>query len=301
MGRAKSPQPGARLPVSRRDGAIVTSGSAFRAYLVGTMRPALAVLLAILAAPPLQAETQDDVLQGRMLTGWKEPDGRYMAAVSLQLAPGWKTYWRSPGDAGIPPSFDWSGSRNLGAVRIHWPAPEVIRQNGMESIGYLDALTLPVEVTPLDPAKPVHLALNLALGVCHDICMPAELTLDADLSGPGARDGAIAAALAEAPLTGSEAGVTGVSCTVEPIDDGLRVTARLDLPPQGADETVVFETGEPDVWVSGATADREGPVLTAVADLVPPAGKPFALDRSDLVVTVLAQGRAVEIRGCPAP
>lgn len=265
------------------------------------MRLALSILLAALPALPLQAETQDDVLQGRLLPGWKEADGRYMAAVSLTLAPGWKTYWRSPGDAGIPPSFDWSGSQNLGSVRIHWPAPEVIVQNGMKSIGYLDALTLPVEVTPLDPGKPVLLALNMALGVCHDICMPAELTLEAELSGPGARDSAIAAALAEAPLTGSEAGVTGVSCAVEPIDDGLRVTARLDLPPQGGDETVVFETGEPEIWVSDATADREGPALKAVADLVPPAGKPFALNPSDLVVTVLAQGRAVEIRGCPAP
>lgn len=258
-------------------------------------------VLASAAALPLRAETQDDVLRGRLLPGWKEADGRYMAAVSLDLAPGWKTYWRSPGDAGIPPVFDWSGSDNLGSVRIHWPAPEVIRQNGMESIGYLDRLTLPLEVTPLDPAKPVHLALNLALGVCHDICMPADLRLDADLDGPGARDGAIAAALAEAPLTGREAGVTGVSCAVEPIKDGLRVTARLDLPPQGSEETVVFETAEPDVWVSGAVADRQGPALEATADLVPPAGQPFALDRSGLVVTVLAQGRAVEIQGCPAP
>jgi DsbC/DsbD-like thiol-disulfide interchange protein len=75
-------------------------------------------------------------------------NGGHMAAVELQLAPGWKTYWRSPGDAGIPPSFDWSGSENVKSVRLHWPAPEVFEANGMQTIGYHERLVLPVEITP---------------------------------------------------------------------------------------------------------------------------------------------------------
>lgn len=260
----------------------------------------LVALLSLLALPAL-AQTQDDVLSARVLPGWKAADGHYMSAISLTLAPGWHTYWRSPGETGIPPVFDWSASSNLKSVALHWPSPQVITQNGSVSIGYLDALTLPVEVVPLDPGKPVHLAVKMDLGICQDICMPAALALNATLTGPGAPDSAITAALKAGPATGKAAGVTGVSCDVAPIDDGLRVTARLQMPPQGAGETVVIEAGEPGLWVSSATTDRRGKSLTASADLVPPTGKPFALDRSGLVVTVLGKGRSVELHGCPAP
>lgn len=260
----------------------------------------LAALLALLAAPAL-AETQDDLLSARLLPGWQQADGSRMAAISLTLAPGWKTYWRAPGEAGIPPLFDWSGSSNLASVRLHWPSPQVIALNGMDSIGYLDALTLPVEVTPVDPSQPVHLALKMDLGICHDICMPAALDLSADLTGPGAPDALIEAALRSGPITGAAAGLTALSCQVDPISDGLRLTASLDLPPQGGREKVVFEAGPGEIWVSESQTDRAGGVLTARADLVPPNGQPFALDRSGVTVTVLAEGRSVELHGCPAP
>ena len=125
-------------------------------------------------------------------------NGGRMAAVELQLAPGWKTYWRSPGDAGIPPTFDWSGSENVKSVHIHWPAPEVFEANGMQTIGYHERLVLPVEVTPEDPARPVRLSVEMSLGVCDEICMPAIVDLTADLSAPGAPDAAIQAALERA-------------------------------------------------------------------------------------------------------
>jgi hypothetical protein len=86
---------------------------------------------------------------------------------------------------------------------------------------------------------------------------------------------------------------------VDPTADGLRLTATIDLPPQGRDETVVFESGIANVWASEAATSRSGDVLTAVADLVAPSGATFALDRSGVVLTVIGDGQAVEIRGCP--
>lgn len=257
--------------------------------------------LALILASAAHGETPDEVVSGRFLPGWRQTDGQRMAAIDLTLAPGWKTYWRAPGEAGIPPEFDWSGSRNVKSVRLIWPSPRVIALNGMESIGYLDGLTLPVEVQPEDPTQPVRLALTMQLGVCHDICMPAELRLQADLSGPGAPDSAIAAALHAVPLSPDEAGLAGLDCALTPIDDGLRLTARLDLPPQGGVERVVFESADPGIWVSESTGGRQGGQLSATVDLVPPDGKPFALDRSGLTVTVLADTHSVEIHGCPAP
>lgn len=262
------------------------------------LKTALTLAFMALIAPATHAETQDDIIAGRLLAGFATDQGNRMAGLELALAPGWKTYWRAPGDAGIPPIFDWRGSKNVKAVRLHWPRPSVFHLNGMQSVGYHDALVLPLEVEPMDPAQPVALHLRVDLGVCKDICMPATLDLSADLTPVGG-DAAIRAALADQPINGSAAGLTDVHCSVEPIRDGLRVTAHLDLPTQGAEETVVLESGLDGVWVSEATTTRDGGRLTAVADMVPPEGAPFALDRSGVVVTVIAADRAVEIKGCP--
>lgn len=259
-----------------------------------------AVCLALLAAPAL-ATTQDEVLSAQLRPGWQMENGAVMAAVELQLAPGWKTYWRSPGDAGIPPTFDWSGSTNVGSVRLHWPAPEVFEANGMQTIGYHERLILPVEITPEDPARPVRLSLVMALGVCDEICLPAMVELSSELMAPGAPDASIKAALGARAATAGEAGVTSVACRVDPISDGLRVTARVRLPDPGQPEVVAFETADRAVWVAEAITQREGGELVAMTELVPPNGSPFALDRSGITLTILAAGGAVEVRGCPAP
>lgn len=261
---------------------------------------ALPVALALCLPLSAQAMTQDDVLSARLLAGWQTATGTHMAALELALAPGWKTYWRAPGEAGIPPSFDFSASTNLKSVRFHWPRPAVFDLNGMQTIGYHDHLVLPVEVTPLDASMPVTLRATVDLGVCKDICIPASVTLGADLSQPG-ETGAIKSALAALPTAAKSAGLTAIGCTVDAIADGLRLTADIALPDQGGKEVVVFETATSGVWVSQSTSARKGAVLTATADLVPPGGAPFALDRSGVTVTVIAENSAVEIIGCPAP
>lgn len=262
-------------------------------------------LLAAVAAfgPPAasaEALSQDQILSASLLPGWQTGKGNRMAALQLDLAPHWKTYWRSPGDSGIPPEFDWTGSTNLRAVHVHWPVPEVFHLNGMRSIGYLDRLVLPIEIVPLDPALPVQLQARVDLGVCNKICMPAAVTLAATLDGPGAKDATIAAALADQPVTGSEAGLVRIACAVEPTTDGLRVTATMDLPAGSGEETVIFEPGRPGIWTSEAQAARQGGRLVAVGEMGASSGQPFALDRSALTVTVLSRGRGVEIAGCPA-
>ena len=257
-----------------------------------------AALLTLMLASPALAESQADILQAELLPGWRLDNGHYIAALDLHLAPEWKTYWRAPGDAGIPPRFDWSGSENLKSVQFHWPTPTVISLKGVTSIGYLDELVLPVDVTPADPAKPVTLALKMDLGICHDICLPAHLVFSAALNGGAEPDSRIVAALQKGPKPADGAPVT---CDVAQIADGLRLTARLALPLQGRAETVVFESSDPTVWVSSATTKREGAELISEADLVPPAGAPFALDRSGVTLTVIAPDHSVELHGCPAP
>lgn len=240
------------------------------------------------------------MLSAALLPGWQTDSGTRMAGLELSLAPGWKTYWRSPGDAGIPPSFDWSASENVKSVRIHWPAPAVFQSAGMQTIGYRDSVILPVEVTPIDPGQPVRLMVEVQLGVCDKICLPASLSLSSDLGASVPHDG-IGAALAQRAVTAKEGGVTGVACTIDPIADGLRLTARLRLADPGHAEVVAFETADPAIWVSGADTRREGGELVTVTELVPPNGAPFALDRSGVTMTILYAGAAIEVQGCPAP
>ncbi len=246
------------------------------------------------------ATTLDEVVTAEVLQGWQTDSGSAMMALRLTLAPGWKTYWRSPGDAGIPPAFDWSGSDNLGQVRIHWPRPAVFLTNGMTSVGYHDQLVLPIEVFPIDPSRAMRIGLQLDLGVCKDICLPASLSLADDVVASGADASVIKAALAARPASAQAAGLAGIRCEIAPIDDGLRVTAHMDMPTLGPDETVVFEVGAPDIWVAAAQSARNGGRLTSVTDMVGLSGAPFALDRSGVTLTVISGGAAVEIRGCPA-
>jgi DsbC/DsbD-like thiol-disulfide interchange protein len=255
-----------------------------------------AFILATFMASPALATTQDDVLSAQLLPGWQATDGTHIAGLNLQLAPKWKTYWRSPGQAGIPPLFNWSGSVNVKSVRVLWPSPQVFHTNGMQTIGYHDGVVLPLVVVAIDPAKPVSLRAGVDLGVCNEICMPASVDLSADLGMGLQPDAAIKAALRKLPESGKS---VGISCAVEPLADGLKLTAVIDLAKRGG-ETVVFETADASVWVGEAVSSRVAGQLTSAADLVAGNGAPFALDRSGVMVTVLGDGGSVEILGCPA-
>ncbi len=264
------------------------------------------ILLPLIAALGLgaaaTAQTMDAVTSARLLPGWRMADGTHMAAVELRLAPGWKTYWRAPGDLGIPPRFDWRASRNLAGVDIRWPTPERIQQGDDVTIGYSDILVLPLHVLAQDAGKDVTLSGTVDLGVCRDVCMPLTLNFDAELPANGAaRDGRIAAALAHRPLTASEAGVRAVTCTVSPGKDGqLNLRAELTLPPTGGPETAIIEAGDPNLWIAQPKLSRQGDRLIAETRLAHSGGRAFALDRSELRLTIVGARQAVDIKGCPA-
>ena len=263
------------------------------------MRRMLPVTLALcLASLPVSAEVPDNIVSADILGGWREPSGHHVAALRVRLAPGWKTYWRAPGEAGMPPAFDWSGSRNVAAVTPQWPVPHVFWQNGLRSVGYGGEVILPLVVAPLAAGEPIRLSGRIEMGVCEDICIPVSFELTGDLPLEGAADPAIAAAMAARPVPAEAAGVTGVTCSVEPIADGIRVTATIAMPPLGGEEAAVVELADPAIWISEAESSREGGVLRATAEMVPPNGRPFAVDRSEIRITVLSDGKGVDIRGC---
>lgn len=239
-----------------------------------------------------------DLLTAELRPGWRLPDGDHMAALHLKLAPGWKTYWRAPGDSGVPPDFDWSGSRNAAGITVDWPAPKVFELSGMRSIGYTQEVVLPLRVTPRGNGD-IRLKGEMTLGLCKDICLPETLRITADLRADDTHpDPVIAAALASVPFTEAEAGVRNVTCDIAPAQQGLRLTARIDMPKSGGHEETVIEAGNAAIWTSEPETTRQGSTLVTSADLVRLDGGAIALDRSKLRITVLGKKYAVDIQGC---
>ena len=129
------------------------------------------------------------------------------AGIQIRLKPGWHTYWRYPGDAGVPPRFDFGGSQNVKAVEVLWPAPQRIPEESLVAIGYTGDLTLPLVIVPQNAAKPVVLRLKLDYAVCEKLCVPAEGRSELVLAGgPSSLDAALAAAAARVPQKVAGAG-----------------------------------------------------------------------------------------------
>ncbi|SMX23184.1 protein-disulfide reductase DsbD domain-containing protein [Boseongicola aestuarii] len=260
--------------------------------------PLAAMALAI-QAPLAAAEIPDVLAQVEVLPGWRGDDGLHHAAFSIKLAPGWKTYWRAPGDAGIPPIFDWSKSGNLSGAGVSFPVPRVFYENGMRSIGYDDGMILPITLRATEAADDIELSGRMTIGVCYDICVPVELYFDALLPSTGTTPSpTVVRAMKDRPMTAAEAGVGSVSCDIEPIRDGMRITAIMDVPRMSDQDVAVIELDNREVWVSEPTMTRKGGTLVASADLVPPDAQPFVLARQDVRITVFGGGQAVDIRGC---
>lgn len=262
---------------------------------------ALILMFMVCAVVPLWPATArtSDVVRAELRPGWRQADGSYMSALHLSLAPGWKTYWRVAGEAGLPPRIDWSQSQNLQAVRIHWPRPQVSEQSGYHSIGFYDDVILPIEFIPARADLPMSIAADVTIGVCLDVCVPVDLKVSAPLRGEGAPDPKISAALSQRATPATAAGLRGVTCAITPDGNGLRLRVDLDMPSIGPSEVVVVEAPGSGLWVSDASTVRSGGLLQAEVDVqAPRRGMAVTLDRSALRITVLTADRMVEHRGC---
>ena len=151
------------------------------------------------ASPAFSAATQwqpGEHVQARLIVATDSvgADGMLTLGVHLRLEEGWETYWRSPGDSGFPPKFDWSGAENLGEVSVAWPAPKRFTILGMSTFGYIGELVLPLSASIADPAGPVTIRLHLVYAVCRDVCFLVEQDFALDLApGPGREDTEMAA------------------------------------------------------------------------------------------------------------
>jgi len=166
---------------------------------------AFALIGLIGLAPPARAASLWSEGTGaklRLLAGAPEGAGAdrvHWAGIEIALDRGWKTYWRSPGDSGIPARIDAAASRNLKAIELLWPAPERFVDEGGTTFGYKGRVVLPLRITPVDAAAPVILSLAIDYGVCETLCVPVHARAQLLLFGAGPDAAAVAQARARLP------------------------------------------------------------------------------------------------------
>jgi DsbC/DsbD-like thiol-disulfide interchange protein len=256
-----------------------------------------AVAALILSAPAAWAEAPR--AEARLVAGWPEADGVRVAGLSITLAPGWKTYWRAPGEAGIPPAFDWSGSRNLAEASVEWPAPVVFDSYGMMTLGYADAVTLPLVLRPEAPDQPIELRLTLDYGVCADICVPERVELSLTIAPGAAPEGTvdIAAARAAAPTPGGAVGAVA-ACSVRGAGDARRFEGTVRTGMALGEAPVLVVEGPAGAWFSETETRLEaGGVVRAEGDVHLDDASAW-IARDALRLTLIGPDGALEFRGC---
>jgi DsbC/DsbD-like thiol-disulfide interchange protein len=183
-------------------------------------------------------------------------NGLLQAGVEIKLAPGAITYWRNPGDAGLPPIFSFAGSSNLAQAHTSFPAPRRLAEGGGEAFGYDRALILPIDVEAIDPAKPVTIALKLNYAVCEAICVPAEASLRLALPADPAAASPFADVLAKAKaLTPRPIEWTTLAADLTALSER---SWRLCLAPQDGPKRDLF-IEPPEAWWFDVKPDAEAP------------------------------------------
>lgn len=210
------------------------------------------------------------------------------AGVEIKLQPGWKTYWRYPGDSGVPPVFDFAGSDNVKTATVLWPAPVRFSDGAGHSIGYKGGVIFPLRVMPLDPAKPVVLRLNLDYAVCETLCVPAKGKAELRLSrAAGSQDTALKSAEARVPRLRS-LGEGPPLALHKAWRETTAGKARIVV------EVAASPGAEVDLFAEGPTSDWALPLPEPVAGA--PAGtKRFAFDLDGLPAGTSAQGAELKL------
>ncbi len=209
-----------------------------------------------------------------------------LGGIAFQLQPGWKTYWRTPGDSGVPPRFDFSKSDNVEAVTVLWPAPAKFDDGaGGHSMGYHDAIVLPLRIVAKSADKPVVLRADINYAVCEKICIPVQASAELPFTSVAStEDSALFAALDTVPKPAN-------------IGDPNPLTIR-DVKRDGK-STVLVDVVSPDardvsLFVEGPTPDWGLPV-PKLLDQGPPGVRRFAFELDGVPPGEKPEGAALKL------
>ena len=277
-------------------GRVILGFFAILAVVAGTAGPARATAGA-------SDWDRTETTEVRLISAQRElgPSGRATLGLQIRLAEHWKVYWRSPGDAGYPPSIDWRGSENLETAEMSWPAPtRFIQFDDLVTNGYADEVVFPLAIKARDPGRPTRLRAVVDYAACAEICVPMTATLDLELPAGAAAPTVFAPLIArfQARVPGA-AGSRGLAIeSVEVAGAGgdriLRVRARAD--PPFAAPLLFVEGGEAMAFGASEAELADGGARAILRVPAPEGRKREPLLGVPLTLTLVDGGRAVEQR-----
>jgi DsbC/DsbD-like thiol-disulfide interchange protein len=251
---------------------------------------ALAALASLL---PIDAQAQDaspwqkgSHAAVRLLAGSRSGPV-LLGGIAVQLDPGWKTYWRTSGDSGVPPRFDFSKSDNVEAVTVLWPAPLKFDDGaGGFSLGYHDQVVLPLRIVPKSNYKPVTLRANINYAVCEKICIPVEASTELTFASVAStEDSILFAALDTVPKPASVGDPNPLTIRDVRRDGKSTVLVDVAAPP---------DSGNVNLFVEGPTPDWGLPVPKLI-EPSPPGVKRFSFELEGVPPGTNPEGAALKL------
>ena len=256
------------------------------------MCAALGLAATIVTSCPIAARAQDaspwqrDGHSAVRLLAGSRSGAVLLGGIAFQLQPGWKTYWRTPGDSGVPPRFDFSKSENIEAVTILWPAPTKFDDGaGGHSLGYKNQIVLPLRIVAKNADKPVTLRADINYAVCEKLCIPVEANAElAFASVASTEDSALFAALDTVPKPASIGDPNPL--TIRDVKRDGKSSVLVDVATSDAREVSLF--------VEGPTPDWALPVPTLL-EPSPPGVKRFSFELDGLPPGAKPEGAALKL------
>jgi len=233
-------------------------------------------------ASPWQRDVHSAV---RLLAGSRS-GAVLLGGVAFQLQPGWKTYWRTPGDSGVPPRFDFSKSENIEAVTVLWPAPLKFDDGaGGHSMGYHDQIVLPLRIVPKNADKPVTLRADINYAVCEKICIPVQANAELPFASVAStEDSALFAALDTVPKPANVGDPNPL--TIRDVKRDGKSTVLVDV--------VSPDAGDVSLFVEGPTPEWGLPV-PKLLEHGPPGVKRFAFELDGVPPGTSPDGAALKL------
>ena len=233
-------------------------------------------------ASPWQRDSHSAV---RLLAGSRS-GAVLLGGIAIQLQPGWKTYWRTPGDSGVPPRFDFSKSENVEAVTVMWPAPMKFDDGaGGFSLGYKQQVVLPLRIVAKNGDKPLTLRAQIHYAVCEKLCIPVEASAELPFASVAStEDGALSAALDTVPKPANVGDPNPL--TIRDVKREGKTTVLVDVSaPAGKDVSL---------FVEGPTPDWALPVPKLVENS-PPGVRRFSFELDGLPPGANPDGAAMKL------
>lgn len=232
--------------------------------LRSTWRLVLSIVACLWASLSFAASTdvyENTAISARLISvenGVAPNSGTLSLGLDVQLAEGWKAYWRSPGEVGLPPEISWEGSQNLATAKMLWPAPERFTAFGIENFGYNKRVVLPVQAVLENIGQPADLRARVSLLTCSTVCVPHDFNLRLTIPTGVGVDTASAELISEyarrVPVVPALSDIVIESAIVA--DDALYISARSPSkfvkPDVFPEMGPTFTFGKPDIRTSAS-------------------------------------------------